>query len=306
MIAALLFLLCQAATETYDLASFQVPEGKRELGPAGLTFTERTAKSFWQVLLTKAVPGSGDPAKDFKQEWAAWVAKAYSVKEEPKSGSAELKDGWTLTLGAASVTREGTGEFVCILAVYSGHGVRTVVVVNLNDEVYRPKVQKFFDSIRLAKPAAAPAPADAEKPPPLRGRIWNRGGGLYSNRIGARSIDDVLQGGNQGYSNWKYQFKDDGSYEFVGETFATARNTEYWFHEESGAYTLEAGVLRLTPKSASRILRDKDGKAQGESAPIEKEAASYRVQFHYFSGLKSWNVNAQFPSSYLYGDPPPK
>lgn len=328
MMLLLACLLTQATDETYDLATFEVPAGTRKALTSSVTFTDVTGKSFVQYMVTKSTPGSGDPAKDFEEDWALIIAKPYSLKGERKSGSSEWPGGWTLTLGASPAHTKESGDFAALLAVFSGHGTRVAVQMNFNDEAGQAKVDKFLNSIRLAKPAPPPPPPPPETPagappaPPLKGRPWYRAISQYSNWGYNPSLSELHKISNQGYSKWTYEFKEDGTYAFVGEHFSMNKHTDYWFHEESGVYTLEGERLRLDPRKAVRALRTKEGKAQADPVPIALEAATYRARFHYFSGIGQWNLiltpegeketrrdgpyglNPAFPMSYFYSDPP--
>lgn len=329
MTMLLAMLLAQAATtETFDLATFEVPDGKRVERKDFVTFSDAGPKTFTQVMVFRRSPSAGDAAKDFEGEWALLVAKPYTVKGERQSGSSEWPGGWTLTLGIAGVTVEGVPDFASMLAVFTGHGVRVAVLINTNDDAAKPKIDKFLNSVRLAKPAppapAAPAADAAAAPPSLKGRVWYRYASQYSNWGYHPTPMEIQKIGNEGHSRWQYRFQEDGSYEFKGEHFSMNRPKEYWFQEEKGTYALSGDTLRLVPKEAHRILRDKEGKNQAEPVEIEREQATYALRFHYITAVSTWNLiltpeggketrrdghwspAPQFPKSYFYGDPPAK
>jgi hypothetical protein len=325
MIRTLLLLLAQA-TETHDLATFEPPAGKKgELGTS-LTWTEVAGPSFCQIMLAKSAPGSGDAAKDFDAEWDALIAKPYTVKGERKAQSAAWPGGWTLTMAAAPVHVEPTGDFVSVLAVFSGHGVRVPVLVNFNDEKYQERAGKFLDSVKLAKPAAPPPkPAEPDRPdvaPSYKARPWRKALSQYSNWGYNPTLAELAKTTNQGYSRWTYVFAEDGTYEFKGEFFSMNKHTEYWWHEESGSYVQDGERLTLKPKKSERILRDKEKKAVADPTPVPLEEATYRWTMHYFSGIGEWNLiltpvsgeqtkrdgtfsmNPLFPKSYILSKPP--
>jgi hypothetical protein len=252
------------------------------------------------------------------------VAKPYTVKVERKSGTSEWPGGWTLTLGAAPVSVEGVPDFVSLLAVFTGHGVRVAVLMNYSDDSLKPRLDKFLDSVRLAKPAPPAPAAAAAAPPSLKGRVWYRYLSQYSNWGHHPTAAEISKIGNEGHSRWQYRFQEDGRYEFKGEYFSMNKPKEYWFHEEQGTYALSGETLRLVPKEARRILRDRDGKNQAEPVDIEREQAAYTLRFHYITATEVWNLilspeggnetrrdgpwspAPDFPKSYFYGDPPGK
>jgi len=330
MTMLLAMLLAQATTETYGLATFEVPDGKRVERPGDVTFSSAGPKTFCQYLIAKQAASLGDAAKDFEWEWAALVAKPYTVKGERKSGVSEKADGWTLTLGIAPVAVEGVPDFASLLAVYSGHGVRVAILINTNDDALTPKIEKFLDSIKLAKPApaAAPAPApaaaDPAATPSLKGRVWYRYSSSYSNWGHNPTASEISKIGNGGHARWQYRFEEDGGYTFKGEHYSEIRPKEYWFHEEKGTWALSGDTLRVVPKEAHRILRDRDGKDQAEPVAIDREEAAYTLKFHFITATAVWNLllspeggevtrrdghfspALDFPKTYFYGAPPPK
>jgi hypothetical protein len=83
----LAMLPAQAATETYDLATFEVPEGKSIERKDDVSFSDAGPKTFCQFRVCRQVASAGDAVKDFDAEWASLVAKPYPVKAERKSGT---------------------------------------------------------------------------------------------------------------------------------------------------------------------------------------------------------------------------
>jgi hypothetical protein len=324
MTTLLAALILQATTQTHDLATFEPPPGKKgEIG-SSLTWTDATATTFCQYVVSKSIPSLGDAAKDFDADWASMIAKPYTLKGERKSGSLPWPGGWTLTMGAAPATTEASKDFVALLAVFTGHGVRVAVQVNFNDEAYQPKVDAFINSFKLAKPAPPPpkrpAVDDPNAPPPLKGWPWRKVISQYSNWGYNPSLAELGKISNQGYSRWTYTFGEDGTYDFKSEFFSMSKHQEYWWHEETGTYTLEGETLKIAPKQSKRILRNKQGEVVGAPVDVPLEAASCR--FHYFEGIREWTlvltpaggeqtkrdgtfgINALFPNSYFYSKPP--
>ena len=318
--------------ETFDLVTFATPAGQRSAGSDNVGFTEVAGNSFCQFAVYRSAPGSGDAARDFEAEWDGLVARRYRVTGALNRETAAYPGGWTLVLGTATVHSDGAKDFISMLAVFSGHGVRVPVLVNLNDERFQPKVDRFLESVRLrepapgdiapAPPAAAAAPAGSGGHPPLVGREWYKSVASYSNWGYNPTPMEIAKIGNQGYSRWSYVFQPDGTYAFTGEFWTMNRHLEYWFHEESGAYRVAGDTLTVTPRAARRVLRDKAGRQQGEAAPVALEPATYRYGFHYFEGLQEWNLvltpvtgqptrrdgtfasNDLFRTSYLFGPRP--
>jgi hypothetical protein len=314
-----------AKTETFDLATFTVPPGKRTDTPDMLGFVDSTGATFVQTAIFKSLPGTNDPAKDFAADWAELVAKTYKAKGAPVTTTVDWPGGWKLTKGSAKVNVPPTGDFFTTLSVFTGHGTKVAVQVNFNDERARAKADALVASFQLRAPAptGVVAAVPAAGTPPFAGRAWHRGSSSYSMWGFDPSPAEFAKVGNQGYSKWTYFFKEDQTYTEVSEFWSMNKYTEYWFWEESGTWSMKDDVLEVRPTEARRVLRDKAGKIVGSPEPAKSFAASYRVQFHYFEGIQEWNLvlttldekrtkrdgefasNGLFPTSYLFGDPPP-
>jgi hypothetical protein len=176
-------------------------------------------------------------------------------------------------MGTAKVWGEQQRNFVSVLSVFTGHGRKATVLINYNDDVYKPKIDKFFGSIRLAPPAMAAAPtapapapvADGGAPVSLTSNEWYR------------SVASTWA--KDGYLRYRYRFAADGTYSFMKEWWSQYHHTDYWFIEESGRYRLDGDTIRLAPAKAVKLLRDKAGNAKGQPEPMALEAAVYRYRF---------------------------
>lgn len=332
VIVALLGLVpaAPALAETFDLVTFTPPAGKRASGSDHVGFTETSGNAFCQVAIYHNVPGAGDPSRDFEAEWDGLVAQRYRLTGTRTVRAVDWPGGWKLTVGASPVSAAGAGDFVSMLAVFSGHGIRVPVLVNYNDERYQDRMNDFLAAIQLRRPAAPPAPAaavagapaSAGGAPPLVGRKWYRSIAQYSNWGFNPSPAEIAKISDQGYGRWTYAFNPDGSYSFVGEFWSMNKYQEYWFREESGTFRMSGDTIRLAPRQTRRVLRNKAGQQQGEQLLVEAEPTTYHYRFHYFEGIGEWNLvltpddgretrrdgsfanNKLFAGSYLFGDPP--
>lgn len=272
-LAAVFATLGAAHAETFDLATFAAPPGARSAQADAVTFTDATPTTFAVYGVYKSAPGSGDPARDFADEWDTLVARSLRVDGELKTETVDWRGGWKMTMGAAKVWSEQARSFVALLSVFTGHGVKVSVLVNYNDDLYRPKIDRFIASVRLAAPAVAavppPAPAsgvDGAAPASLTSNEWYR------------SAASTWQG--DGYLRYRYRFGTDGRYSFVKEWWSQYQHTDYWFIEESGRYRVDGGTIHLAPATSVRLLRDKAGrsKRKTETAPLEQAAYRYRFE----------------------------
>ncbi|ODU98306.1 MAG: hypothetical protein ABT20_18205 [Rubrivivax sp. SCN 70-15] len=156
-----------ARAETFDLVSFTPPPGARSTQADAVGFTDATPTTFAIYGVYRSAPGSGDAARDFADEWAMLVARSLRVTGDLKTETRDWPGGWKLTMGAARVWSEQARQFVALLSVFTGHGVKVSVLVNYNDDLYRPKIDRFLASLRLAppEPAAAPGAPPSVTPP---------------------------------------------------------------------------------------------------------------------------------------------
>lgn len=97
----------------------------------------------------RSARGSGDPVRDFADEWELMVARSLRVTGELKTEAIDWPAGWELTMGAAKVRSEQSRDFVALLSVFTGYGLKPSVLVHYNDESYRPS------TLPLTPPPAA-------------------------------------------------------------------------------------------------------------------------------------------------------
>lgn len=261
--------------ETFDLASFTAPPGQRSVLAEVIGFTDATPTTFAVYGVYKSVPGSGDPGRDFADEWDLLVAKNLRVTGTLKTETTDWPGGWKRTMGAAQAWSEQARSFVALLSVFSGHGVKVSVLVKYNDDLYRPEIDAFLASLSLAPPqasAAAPSAAAAPAPAPV-----TDGGAPVSLTTNEwyRSTGSTWQG--DGYLRYRYRFGADGTYHFVKEWWSQYHHADCWFIEESGRYQVEAGTIRRAPVKAVKLLRDKAGQAKGPQEAVALEQATYRA-----------------------------
>lgn len=273
-----LFLFSATAVlraETFDLATFASPPGARNELAEAVSFADTTPTTFAIYGVYKSAPGSGDPARDFADEWALLVDSNARVTSELKTETIDWPGGWKLTMGAAKAWSERSRSFVALLNVFTGYGVKVSVLVNYNDDLYRPKIDKFIASLRLTPPAVAAASAPLAQVPP-NGAHSGTAAALTSNEW-YRSTASTWQG--DGYLRYRYRFGADGAYTFVKEWWSQYHHTDYWFIEESGRYQVEGSALHLTPAKAVKSLRDRVGQTKGKPEGVALEQATYRYRF---------------------------
>jgi hypothetical protein len=61
--------------ETFDVSTFDAPPGKRSETTGWLSFSDSTRTTFAGIGLYRSLAGTGDPARDFNDEWAVFVSR---------------------------------------------------------------------------------------------------------------------------------------------------------------------------------------------------------------------------------------
>lgn len=280
-----------ANAETFDLMRFNAPAGTRVERADALTFADSTPTIFTTYGIYRATRSSGDPARDFADEWQATVANRLRVTGELKTETVDWPGGWKMTMGAAKVWSEGSRNFVSLLSVFTGYGVKITAVVEYNDDVSRPKIDAFLASLQPQVPAGqgtTVATGSDAGAPELTSQEWYHSVANYSHWGTYFNRSQIAAINNQGSARWYYRFQPDGSYTFTSEFWSMSKSQDYWFVEESGTWSRAGDVLSLRPTRAQRLLRDRDGRAQGAAQAVALEPASYRYAFQYLSGMQRW------------------
>lgn len=301
-LALLMLLPSFARAETFDLVTFAAPPGARSATAYSLGYADATPTTFAVYGVYRNSPGSGSPARDFAEEWQDLVARVYRVTGKLQSETVDWPGGWQMTMGAASVWGEQQRNFVALLAVFSGHGVKAPVLVLYNDDLYRPRIDRFLASIRLTLPVGETTPSHAPDPmppvsetqdgapPALTSQEWYRSVANYSMWGFALTPREVANIGSQGRATWAYRFQPNGMYTFVHDFWSLTKSDEYWSVEESGTYRQTADTLTLEPNTVQRILRDRAGRPRGRPESLPKESTTYRYAFQYLSGMERWYI----------------
>ena len=161
-----IFGVASLGAESFDLYEFMPPPGTRQSGSDFIGFVESTPSTFAVYSLYKSVPGSGDPSRDFQDEWSAIASRDRRLTSRPTPRTNDAEGGWRGTLGSAGAHGDQQGPCTVLLAVFTGFGRKASVMVLYNSSTYQAKVDRFLSGIRLAAPtsSAAPPPSSATAP----------------------------------------------------------------------------------------------------------------------------------------------
>ena len=274
----ILFIIClvlvftgtlRAKTETFDIATFDAPEGwQRQTQQGVVIFTKVNNRnnSFCLIGVYASRQSSGNADTDFREEWNNLVVKAFNVTNKPVVNRT-VQDGWHVIVGGARAQGDA-GEYNVTLSVFSGYGRVTSVLISYNHDGYLKDIDHFFNNFDLAKaPAeqktqnkpvipATPAPS-SQHIPESKGNF--RGPGIVGVWIGSTAGKNTYEGYNAAMKKVEWRVFFNGNQFFQGlpikglynldinrskqEELSGGYHGGYW-----GTYTLSGngGTTRVT------------------------------------------------------------
>lgn len=249
-------------TETFGAVQYARPKGWEKSQKSGVTiFSDTNEKTggFCILSVYAPVPSSGDPHKDFTEQWQTLIAKTFKAVPEPETET-QTDDGWTSVSGAAEIDTDGIRSSV-IMTVISGYGKTASVYAILNDRSYLEQLANFMASIKLEKARAdstTPAASTVSPPNGFSGTLkesvtmadlagtWNFGAGSVQTFIDSSSSD--YAGTSTTFYGELYSIRSDGTftYKFVGRASnMTVREAD------SGRVELAGGFINFKFKGRS-------------------------------------------------------
>lgn len=339
MRTSLLVLVLVASTtahaqgvETLDVLQFRVPAGQRDQRPNLTAFTEVRGGSFCRFAVYWSTSGLKDPTADFQAEWVDLGKDVGTFEKPPKVRVLGLVNGWTRVEGTALARAPQVGGFRVRQATFSSAtGRRSSAVAHTSDNGdCDDAVESFFASLAPAATTTAAAPAIPQSggtassgpPPALTARAWYRASASYSNWGFNPTGTEFAKAGAQGYASRTWTFRPDGTYLFRAEVLDfNRRPRDLFVTEESGRYRVEGDALAVTPGPAQVFLENRDTRARRDEQPFQSPPTTYRLRYHYLSGMADWYLiltpasghptareggfddHPLFPGAYLYGKP---
>ncbi|MEP7077163.1 MAG: hypothetical protein ABI878_15260 [Acidobacteriota bacterium] len=281
-------------SESFDIASFTPPAGwAKQAKDGGLLFSTSDQKkgAYAMIVLYQSDLGSGDPKRDFDNDWRQFIVGAFGVKDKPQMEPQKQADGWTITNGGATFTGE-LGASAIILSTYSGFGRKFSAAAIFNSQEYIQTIDTFATSIVLRK-SAANTPAQAvttQMDSPVLG-TWGQNLGAHM------TYGDPVAAGMAGYSKDQYTFNSNGTYIFVSKTFRMSYD-KILLVRENGTYQINGGSLSIKPQKSVIQAWSKlnGGDGFGRLLTTQNrglETVTYRFTKHYFSGIDQWQLVLQ-------------
>ena len=138
--------------ETFDIATFKVPNGWKKEIKAGLvnyTITNEAKKTFCSIGVYASDASSGLIEQEFSKYWNELVAVPFAVKELPIKDTATDADGREVRTGAGTFIK-GSLSGMALLTTYVGFGRTTNVLAMSNNQSYYKDIGDFLNSLSIA------------------------------------------------------------------------------------------------------------------------------------------------------------
>lgn len=158
LITLLLTIIVNGQTVTYDILRFTPPEKwvrTESKNAIVYTSTNKTTKTWCQLIINKSIPGQENAETDFSSEWKSLVSPL-GVAGQPENIQISTTGGWKI--------KTGTGNFVfnnnpaiSSLTTYSGNGICVSFQINTNSESYLPELKQFMETLKIM-PVSKPDP----------------------------------------------------------------------------------------------------------------------------------------------------
>jgi hypothetical protein len=152
-----LFSLLAQQKESFDLATFTVPNGWKKVSntPDVISYaiTNNQEGTYCQIGVYKSTGSKGSVQSDFQSEWQALIVKTHKPTTPAALAPAASKDGWDAQGGVAPFDFSG-GQSIAMLVTMSGYDRCMSIVILTNTDSYQPEIESFLDSVELQKPAA--------------------------------------------------------------------------------------------------------------------------------------------------------
>ena len=319
--------LSAQTTDTYDIATFTPPAGwgkKTKEGAVLFAIADEKKGTFCMLTIYASGPGSGDPRRDFENDWQEFIAAQLKVTGKPEIETAKTPGGWDSVIGAVEFKND-LGPSIVVMNTFSGFGKSFSLAAVFNDQGYLPAIESFIASLTLETPAANNSRA------PLPGASDISIVGTWGISQSAQN-NFAVNHGIAGNITKQYTFAANGTYQFIVKNFQYTM-ANLLFKKETGTYQLSGNSLTLVPQkgyiqawtkatiidsTGKPATTDKWGKlVSTQSTKLER--VTYQVSKQYFSGIQEWQIvmqtsnpterdgpftgNSSFPNSYLYGTP---
>lgn len=298
------------SVHSFDIVSFSLASTwKKEAQQDWLAYrVENPAKkTYARILLYPSLPSSGNPETDFQKEWNDLIVSNYKPGQTIEESLSDYKDGWKAKIRVAPFVHNQVNQAVILLMLTDGKKKMSMVFLT-NTEEFQKDFEDFGGSLKFASapvqssttvptrqvsgsPASVSTPkAPAQIDQKLIGK-WNRSASVSS------LFANAAEWGTSGYSTCRYEFFQDGTYQYTERNFGYAYE-DIILVRESGQYSADGGVLTVSP-TQSKVERYSKKNGADELGDLKEnksrtlEKVAYRYQLHYFAGIEQWNLVLQ-------------
>ncbi|HEU4930493.1 MAG TPA: lipocalin family protein [Pyrinomonadaceae bacterium] len=263
------------APETFDISSFQPPQGwNKQVGQDAIQFSTTDKDAYCLVTLFRSVPSLGSPKENFEAAWNTIVKEAVTVSAAPQMFPSDPKGEWLVAGGFAPFEKDGA-KGVAVLYTASGYGKMVNALVLTNTQAYEAPLTAFLNSISFKKPDVETQPQTRTdqngSQPSLAGNFWKKGG-ISKGLLGHADL-------SPGTFSDTYQFFSNGTYKFT-RAYSQYAAPKWYLENEEGTYTVTGNTITITSKKAvfsqHRINRE-DPPLKSGSLPLS--TVQYRFEF---------------------------
>ena len=100
LVFALLAITANAKTETYDIATFELPQGWNQeyaKNHLSLSTVNKKKRTWCKIGLFKSIDSAGAVEADFTRDWKLLVLTPMAARDETPQRHTRTADGWTIT-----------------------------------------------------------------------------------------------------------------------------------------------------------------------------------------------------------------
>jgi hypothetical protein len=317
IILCIIFLLFSvislfAQKETFDLITYAAPaEWKKDLRETMVSYYIANPKTngWCQISIVKSTVSKGSIDQDFASEWQDLIVKNYNPAGPPQmmEDSAHMHDttvqAWKIKTGTAKFVFNNR-DAIALLTTITGYNRCISIITATNSGDYLKDIEAFQTSMDLLAPDSIPLSGPIAVPQNSPGQtdaVNSVLGSWGKSESANQHYDDYknpsLAYAIGGYRTYQYTFNNDGSYLFVSKIFWSSYD-KLQLVRESGTYQVNGSQLTISPAASVLELWSKKDRTDkwGERLSSEKrkvEPVTYQLTFHYFSGLKRWEMILQ-------------
>lgn len=288
--------------EKYGNITYTAPKDwTRNTATGYLAFTkvDRNSGEFARIILYQEEKSSGSLDVDFKENWQTLVVKHYQPKELTNFSKTSFNSKWNAIVGVAPYAYQNQNQAVVLVTISNGERKTSYVFLS-NTTAFEKELEAFGGSMEFSDPPTVSTSNKKDQSKPLSKELmidqqllgkWNR----------SASVSPLLvspaQWGTTGYTTCRYEFFDNGTYEYTEKNFSNSFGSIIVVRE-NGDYAARDGSLTVKPKES---WVEKYAKKNGvdELGALEErksrtlESVSYRYGFHFFEGIQLWNLVLQ-------------